>query len=48
MFTTDVERRMCMSQLEAARVVVHIQHEMQGNRQVFRLSLWSLERGRLP
>jgi hypothetical protein len=48
MFTTDVERRMCMSRLEAARAVVCIQHEMQGNRQVFRLSPWSLERGRLP
>jgi hypothetical protein len=48
MFTTDVERRMCVSRLEAARAMVHIQAEMQSNRQAFRLSLWSLERGRLP
>jgi hypothetical protein len=48
MFTNDVERRMCMSRLEAARAVVCIQHEMQDNRQAFRLSLWSLERGCLP
>jgi hypothetical protein len=48
MFTNDVERRMCISRLEAARAMVRIQHEMQDNRQVFRLSLWSLERGRLP
>jgi hypothetical protein len=48
MFTNDVERRMCMSRLEAARAVVHIQREMQDNRQVFCLSPWSLERGHLP
>jgi hypothetical protein len=48
MFTNNVERRMCMSRLEAARVVVRIQCEMQDNRQAFRLSPWSLERGRLP
>jgi hypothetical protein len=48
MFTTDVERRMCVSRLEAARVMVHIQSAMQDNRQAFRLSPWSLERGRLP
>jgi hypothetical protein len=48
MFTNDVERRMCISRLEAARAMVRIQHEMQDNRQVFRLSPWSLERGRLP
>jgi hypothetical protein len=48
MFTTDVERRMCVSRLEAARAMVRIQHEMRDNRQAFRLSLWSLERGRLP
>jgi hypothetical protein len=48
MFTTDVERRMCISRLEAARAMVRIQAEMQSNRQAFRLSPWSLERGRLP
>jgi hypothetical protein len=48
MFTNDVERRMCVSRLEAARAMVRIQHEMQDNRQAFRLSPWSLERGRLP
>jgi hypothetical protein len=48
MFTTDVERRMCVSRLEAARAMVRIQHEMWDNRQVFCLSPWSLERGRLP
>jgi hypothetical protein len=48
MFTNDVERRMCTSRLEAARAMVRIQHEMQDNRQAFRLSPWSLERGRLP
>jgi hypothetical protein len=48
MFTTDVERRMCVSRLEGARAMVHIQNEMQRNRQAFRLSPWSLERGRLP
>jgi hypothetical protein len=48
MFTNDVERRMCISRLEAARAMVRIQHKMQDNRQVFRLSPWSLERGRLP
>jgi hypothetical protein len=48
MFTADVERRMCVSQLEAARAMVRIQHEMQGNRQAFRLSPWLLEHGCLP
>jgi hypothetical protein len=48
MFTTDVERRMCISRLEAARAMVRIQAEMQDNRQAFRLSPWSLERGCLP
>jgi hypothetical protein len=48
MFTTDVERRMCVSRLEAARAMVRIQEAMQDNRQAFRLSLWSLERGCLP
>jgi hypothetical protein len=48
MFTTDVERRMCVSRLELARAMVRIQAEMQNNRQAFRLSPWSLERGRLP
>jgi hypothetical protein len=48
MFTTDVERRMCISRLEAARAMVRIQHEMRDNRQAFRLSPWSLEHGRLP
>jgi hypothetical protein len=48
LFTNDVERRMCTSRLELARAVVRIQSEMQGNRQVFHLSPWSLERGRLP
>jgi hypothetical protein len=48
MFTTDVERWMCVSRLEAARAMVRIQAEMQSNRQAFRLSPWSLERGRLP
>jgi hypothetical protein len=48
MFTTDVERRMCVSRLEAARAMVRIQSTMQDNRQTFRLSPWSLERGRLP
>jgi hypothetical protein len=48
MFTSDVERRMCVSRLEAARAMVCIQHEMRDNRQVFCLSPWSLERGCLP
>jgi hypothetical protein len=48
MFTSDVERHMCVSRLEAARAMVRIQHEMRDNRQAFRLSLWSLERGCLP
>jgi hypothetical protein len=48
MFTTDVERRMCVSRLEGARAMVRIQAEMQSNRQAFRLSPWSLECGRLP
>jgi hypothetical protein len=48
MFTTDVERRMCVSRLEAARAMVRIQAEMQSNRQAFHLSPWSLEHGRLP
>jgi hypothetical protein len=48
MFTNNVERRMCISRLEAARAMVHILHEMQDNRQAFRLSPWSLERGCLP
>jgi hypothetical protein len=48
MFTADVERRMCVSRLEAARAMVRIQEAMQDNRQVFRLSPWSLERGCLP
>jgi hypothetical protein len=48
MFTTDVERRMSVSRLEAARAMVRIQREMQGDRHAFRLSPWSVERGRLP
>jgi hypothetical protein len=48
MFMTDVERRMCVSRLEAARAMVRIQGAMQDNRQAFRLSPWSLERGCLP
>jgi hypothetical protein len=48
MFTADVERRMCISRLESARAMVCIQGAMQDNRQVFRLSPWSLECGRLP
>jgi hypothetical protein len=48
MFTTDVERRMCVSRLESARAMVRIQGAMQDNRQAFRLSPWSLERGCLP
>jgi hypothetical protein len=48
LFTSDIERRMCVSQLEAARALVRIQGEMQRNQQAFRLSPWSLERGCLP
>jgi hypothetical protein len=48
MFTTDVERRMCVSRLEGARAMVRIQSAMQDNRQAFRLSPWSLQRGCLP
>jgi hypothetical protein len=48
MFTTDVERRMCVSRLEVARAMVRIQGAMQDNRQAFRLSPWSLECGCLP
>jgi hypothetical protein len=48
MFTTDMERCMCVSRLEAARAMVCIQNEMQRNRQAFRLSPWSLEHGHLP
>jgi hypothetical protein len=48
LFTTDVERRMCVSWLEGARALVRIQGEMQRNQQAFRLSPWSLERGCLP
>jgi hypothetical protein len=48
LFTCDIERRMCVSRLEGARVMVRIQGEMQRNQQAFRLSPWSVERGRLP
>jgi hypothetical protein len=48
LFTSDMERRMCVSRLEAARAVGRIQGEMQRNQQAFHLSPWSLERGRLP
>jgi hypothetical protein len=48
LFTCDIERRMCISRLEAARAMVRIQGEMQRNQQAFRLSPWSVERGRLP
>jgi hypothetical protein len=48
LFTTDVERRMCVSRLEGARVLVRIQGEMQRSTQAFRLSPWSVEHGRLP
>jgi hypothetical protein len=48
MFTTDVERRMCISRLEGARAMVRIQGEMQRNTQAFHLSPWLVERGRLP
>jgi hypothetical protein len=48
LFTTDVERRMCISRLEGARALVCIQEEMQRNRQAFHLSPWLVEHGRLP
>jgi hypothetical protein len=48
LFTTNVERRMCISRLEAARAMVRLQGEMQRNQQAFRLSPWSVERGCLP
>jgi hypothetical protein len=48
LFMADVERRMCVSWLESARAMVRIQGEMSRNTQAFHLSLWSLERGRLP
>jgi hypothetical protein len=48
LFTTDVEQRMCVSRLEGARALVRIQGEMQRSTQAFRLSPWSVERGRLP
>jgi hypothetical protein len=48
LFTSDVERRMCVSRLEGARALVRIQGEMQRNQQAFCLSPWSLERGCLP
>jgi hypothetical protein len=48
MFTTDVERRMSVSRLEGARAMVRIQRSMQDDRHAFRLSPWSLERGRSP
>jgi hypothetical protein len=48
LFTSDVERCMCVSRLEAVRAMVRIQGEMQRNQQAFRLSLWSVEHGRLP
>jgi hypothetical protein len=48
LFTSDVERCMCVSRLEAVRALVRIQGEMQRNQQAFRLSPWSLERGCLP
>jgi hypothetical protein len=47
-FTTDVERRMSVSRLEGARAMVRIQRAMQDDRHAFRLSPWSLERGRSP
>jgi hypothetical protein len=48
LFTCDIERHMCVSRLEGARVMVRIQGEMQRNQQAFRLSPWSVEHGRLP
>jgi hypothetical protein len=48
LFTCDIERCMCVSRLEGARAMVCIQGEMQRNQQAFRLSPWSVERGRLP
>jgi hypothetical protein len=48
LFTADIERRMCVSRLEAVRALVRIQGEMQRNQQSFRLSPWSLECGCLP
>jgi hypothetical protein len=48
LFTTDVERCMCVSRLEGARVLVRIQSEMQRSTQAFCLSPWSVECGRLP
>jgi hypothetical protein len=39
LFTTDVERPMCVSRLEAARALVRIQGEMQQNQQSFCLSV---------
>jgi hypothetical protein len=48
LFMADVERRMCVSRLESARAIARIQGEMSRDTQAFRLSLWSVECGRLP
>jgi hypothetical protein len=48
MFTADIERRMSVSRLEGARAMVRIQRAMQDERHAYRLSPWSLERGRSP
>jgi hypothetical protein len=48
LFTTDIEHCMCISRLEGARAMVHIQGEMQRNQQAFWLSPWSVECGHLP
>jgi hypothetical protein len=48
LFTTDVERRMCISRLEGARAMVRIQGKMQRNTQAFCLSPWSVECRLLP
>jgi hypothetical protein len=44
LFTTDVERRMCVSRLESARAMVRIQGEMQtiGKRSGCHHGLWNV------
>jgi hypothetical protein len=48
LFVMAVDQRACRARLEEAWAVHRIEEEMQRDRRVTALTVWSVERGRLP
>jgi hypothetical protein len=46
LFALSVDQRACRRRLEEAQVISRLQEEMCRDRQVYLLTLWSVERGR--